>query len=52
MIVMERVNGVSLAELKTVPLCVKEDVSEALKLLHEHGIVFGDLRRPNVRPQP
>lgn len=48
MIVMEKVKGISLAELKTAPQCVGEKVSDALKRLHERGIVFGDLQHSNV----
>ena len=31
-----------------LPQAVKRDVSQALKLLHEQNLVFGDLRAPNV----
>jgi len=33
---------------KDLPQIVKRDVSEALGLLHEQGVVFGDLRGPNL----
>jgi serine/threonine protein kinase len=53
MVVMEYVDGDTLAvgsksmseeSVETV----RSDVRRALKLLHSHGLVFGDLRPPNV----
>ncbi|KAF8598389.1 hypothetical protein BDV93DRAFT_478512 [Ceratobasidium sp. AG-I] len=48
MIVMERVQGKTMASIRSVPGFVKKNVSDALELLHGCGIVFGDLRPPNV----
>ncbi|KAF8592953.1 hypothetical protein BDV93DRAFT_461920, partial [Ceratobasidium sp. AG-I] len=48
MIVMEKVRGKTLATIKSIPRPVKTQVLGALKLLHQNGIVFGDLRPPNV----
>lgn len=49
MIVMERVRGKDLSQVAgPVPNCVRDSVAKALDILHDHDIVFGDLRRPNV----
>lgn len=48
MVVMERVRGQDLTGMTSVPDCVRKDVSTALEALHEHSVVFGDLRPPNV----
>ncbi|KAF8598390.1 hypothetical protein BDV93DRAFT_498748 [Ceratobasidium sp. AG-I] len=48
MIVMEKVRGKNLLQIKTIPGFMKMKVSDALELLHGRGIVYGDLRRPNV----
>lgn len=50
MIVMDFVPGVDLDLLGVSPMpeVVKKDVERAIRVLHEHGFVFGDLRPPNV----
>jgi hypothetical protein len=50
MVVMEYIDGNTLAEAKYIKdkEMVQSEVWRALELLHEHGLVFGDLRRPNV----
>ena len=53
MVIMEYVNGLTLAEAKckldeTTAGRVRKEVERALDLLHTKGLVFGDLRPPNV----
>ncbi|KAG9078891.1 hypothetical protein FS749_009054 [Ceratobasidium sp. UAMH 11750] len=50
MIVMELVSGVDLAKFDEYPLpdSAPMDIDKALKRLHGHDFVFGDLRDPNV----
>jgi serine/threonine protein kinase len=52
MVVMEYVDGDTLAVKRGIDertrQTVRSDVQRALKLLHDQGLVFGDLRRPNV----
>ncbi|KAF8956121.1 hypothetical protein BDZ97DRAFT_1672053 [Flammula alnicola] len=52
MVVMDRVDGKSLWQLqideKPIPAVVSEHVRQAVCLLHEQNIVFGDLRAPNI----
>ncbi|KAB5590540.1 Kinase domain containing protein [Ceratobasidium theobromae] len=50
MIVMEYIEGVNLARYNDFPVpdCVRKNVDDALKLLHKHDFVFGDLRDQNV----
>ena len=52
MVVMDRVRGemawASEQRGELLPRAVYEDVKAALALLHEHDIVFGDLRTPNI----
>ncbi|KAJ2935845.1 hypothetical protein H1R20_g1250, partial [Candolleomyces eurysporus] len=52
MVVMDRVKGKSiwqlLEEKVDIPSIVPEKVEEALSILHENNIVFGDLRENNV----
>jgi hypothetical protein len=49
MVVMDLVHGGSAATLKgPLPTPVMKDVREALDCLHTAGLVFGDLRRPNI----
>ena len=52
MVVMERVDGKSIWQLqeekKPLPEIISEEVRRAVRLLHEHNIVFGDLRDPNI----
>ena len=52
MVVMERVDGKSVRQLREekmpLPAIISEQVSKAVGLLHEHNIVFGDLRDPNI----
>jgi tRNA A-37 threonylcarbamoyl transferase component Bud32 len=52
MVVMDRVDGKSIWQLQgdkiPVPAIVSERVRDAVLLLHENNIVFGDLRDPNI----
>ncbi|KAF8599125.1 hypothetical protein BDV93DRAFT_609465, partial [Ceratobasidium sp. AG-I] len=57
MIVMEYVPGMDLDDYQDLKLSetkidtlrtVRHDVTDALAILHEHNLVFGDLRSPNV----
>jgi len=52
MVVMDRVDGKSIWQLQVkgtpIPAVVLEKVEEAVDLLHENDIVFGDLRDPNI----
>ena len=52
MVVMDRVDGKSLWQIQTdktpIPAIVLEHVRQAVYLLHQHNIVFGDLRDPNI----
>jgi hypothetical protein len=52
MVVMDRVDGKSIWQLKEdkieVPEIVSKRVGDALRLLHESNVVFGDLRDPNI----
>jgi len=52
MVVMDHVDGKSIWQLQKdkmpVPAIVFERVSDAVGLLHEKDIVFGDLRDPNI----
>ena len=52
MVVMERVDGKSVWQLQEegipLPAIISKRVSKAVHLLHEHNIVFGDLRDPNI----
>ncbi|KAG9086361.1 hypothetical protein FS749_003688 [Ceratobasidium sp. UAMH 11750] len=50
MVVMEFVGGVDLAKFDGYPLpdSAPRDIDRALKCLHDHDFVFGDLRDPNV----
>jgi len=50
MVVMEHVDGEQLFHkyLEATPTQVLDEVSKALKTLHEKGFVFGDLRSPNI----
>ncbi|KAF8749317.1 hypothetical protein RHS01_10150 [Rhizoctonia solani] len=49
MIIMEYVNVQDLSEIDCpVPYSVRSSIKEAIRILHNHNIVFGDLRRPNV----
>ena len=49
---MDRVDGTSVWQLrednKPVPGTVFNNISEAVGILHEEGIVFGDLRDSNI----
>jgi serine/threonine protein kinase len=51
-VVMDRVDGKSIWQLRQekmpVPAIVSQKVEEAVRLLHEEDIVFGDLRDPNI----
>jgi serine/threonine protein kinase len=54
MVVMEYIDGVTLSQAnltRDVYLEVLEKVEEAIKILHENNIVFGDLRPPNIMVQ-
>ena len=52
MVVMDRVDGKSLWQIQMdkmpIPTLILEHVRQAVHLLHEHNIVFGDLRDPNI----
>ncbi|KAI0730658.1 hypothetical protein C8Q76DRAFT_715689 [Earliella scabrosa] len=52
MVVMDRVHGkmawVAEQSSELLPHTVYEDVKAAIDLLHHNGVVFGDLRTPNV----
>jgi serine/threonine protein kinase len=53
LVVMEYVDGETLAEAKPkmdqgMIEIVRSEVQRALELLHSHGLVFGDLRLPNI----
>ena len=52
MVVMDRVDGKSLWQIQTdktpIPTIVLEHVRQAVHLLHQQNIVFGDLRDPNI----
>lgn len=54
MIVMEYIDGITLSEAnltRDVYLEVLKKVKEAINILHENNIVFGDLRPPNIMVQ-
>lgn len=52
MVVMDHVDGTSVWQFqednKPVPAIVWKDINEAVRILHAEGIVFGDLRDPNI----
>ena len=52
MVVMDRVSGQSVWQLQQkkekIPSIVLTKVTEAVRLLHEQNIVFGDLQLPNI----
>jgi serine/threonine protein kinase len=52
MVVMEYIEGRTLATLKEKmghkTTGVQSEINRALSLLHSHGLVFGDLRSPNI----
>ena len=52
MVVMDRVDGKSLWQIQTdkapIPTIVLEHVRQAVHLLHQQNIFFGDLRNPNI----
>lgn len=52
MVVMEHVNGMSVWQLQKdkqpIPAIVGSQVEEAVRIIHNAGIVFGDLREPNI----
>jgi len=52
MVVMDHVDGKSIWQLQQdkmpVPAIIPQKVEEAVRLLHEEDIVFGDLRDPNI----
>ncbi|KAJ3510653.1 hypothetical protein NLJ89_g4547 [Agrocybe chaxingu] len=52
MVVMDRVDGKSIWQLQRdkmpVPAIISKKVAEAVRILHENDIVFGDLRDPNI----
>ncbi|KAJ7594347.1 hypothetical protein C8J56DRAFT_776574 [Mycena floridula] len=51
MVVMEYVNGQTAAQVfgtNKLSRDVTNDVNKAIGLLHQNGMVFGDLRRPNI----
>ncbi|KAI0044855.1 hypothetical protein FA95DRAFT_211824 [Auriscalpium vulgare] len=56
MVVMDEVTGrdasVAFPVGMPLPASVKEDVKRAMASLHRAGLVFGDLRRPNVMVVP
>ena len=51
MVVMEWVEGKTaqdLFALQVLPKCILKQVKQAIEVLHENNIVFGDLRKPNI----
>jgi len=54
MVVMEYIEGDTLAAKQKSGIdegmseTVRSEIQQALKLLHDNGLVFGDLRRPNI----
>ncbi|KAF8962089.1 hypothetical protein BDZ97DRAFT_1156495 [Flammula alnicola] len=52
MVVMDRVDGKSIWQLQEdktpLPAIILKMVEDAVRLLHEHDIVFGDLHDPNI----
>jgi hypothetical protein len=49
MVVMDLIDGYPATKHKqSLPQTVKEDVHRAIEHLHNQGLVFGDLRRPNI----
>lgn len=51
MVIMDQVCGRDAAEEfkhSELPLTVLKDTKDALELLHREGLVFGDVRRPNI----
>jgi serine/threonine protein kinase len=52
MVVMDRVDGKSIWQLQgdkiPVPPIISKQVGDAVNLLHEYDIVFGDLQDPNI----
>lgn len=46
--VKEATTGYDRSTEKTIPHGAYEDIRRAVGLLHEKGLVFGDLRRPNI----
>ncbi|OCH90537.1 hypothetical protein OBBRIDRAFT_730607 [Obba rivulosa] len=47
-VVMDRVPGQSLVDVPTRSQRVLKDIERAMEALHAHGLVFGDLRQPNI----
>ncbi|PCH36985.1 hypothetical protein WOLCODRAFT_28875 [Wolfiporia cocos MD-104 SS10] len=56
MVVMERVHGEMAWNIQQrgelLPYTVYKDVKAAIDLLHQHNLVFGDLRAPNIMCAP
>lgn len=55
MVVTEEVEGINAFDLyrdQEAPKPFLDSVREAVKVLHEHGFVFGDLRRQNIMVTP
>lgn len=55
MVVMEYIEGETLCsalERDCPPIGAKDQIQEALNILHEHGYVFGDLRCSNIMVTP
>jgi hypothetical protein len=50
MVIMDLIDGPDAGQAFTgnLPPTVLEDIHNALKKLHEAGLVFGDMRRPNI----
>jgi RIO-like serine/threonine protein kinase len=51
MVIMDLINGPDEHQAfkhGDLPPTVLEDINNALKKLHEAGLVFGDMRRPNI----
>jgi serine/threonine protein kinase len=48
MVVMEYIDGETLDKAERTPPTLMDQIRNALKVLHDQGYVFGDLRPPNV----
>ena len=48
MVVMEHIEGDTLVDAKTLPEDASDQTATAIRKLHDAGLVFGDLRAPNI----